>query len=172
VPCFFLVRRIKFLSGALGQVSAVQSGAFTGKVMTVHLPTLSESPSLPSFSVVAHAALGKLFPVSLQIELQYQCRLILFSIFLTSCLLMPIIILRPVFPGALLGALCYPRSSSGFGNCLCSASSLRPPATVVPAAISAAHVLLGSMQVLVLLALMAEFVPKAAAATAATVIIA
>lgn len=74
IPCYFLTRRIKFLSGALGQASAVQSGSFTGKVMTAAFPSSDGSSSLPPFSAIARAAAGQLFPISLQIEMHYQCR--------------------------------------------------------------------------------------------------
>lgn len=74
IPCYFLSRRIVFLSGSVGQVCAVQSGTFSGKAMTLDIPPSTESSSHPPFSVIARAAPGQLFPIALQIEMHYQCR--------------------------------------------------------------------------------------------------
>ena len=74
VPCYYLIRRIKFLSGALGRASSVQSGTFSGKLMTLHFPPKDDLTSHPPFDAIARAVEHKLFNVSIQIEMHYQCR--------------------------------------------------------------------------------------------------
>ena len=99
-----------FLSSALGPVSTIQSGTFSGKVVTAYLPSSSDA-SHPPFSAIAAAAPGQLFPIALQIELHYQCRyIIVFS---------PLNVCQPS-SGAPFDQRSFLPSSSSFGSCRCS----------------------------------------------------